>query len=210
MADGVKTVLLMWSGGVSSTALLLELLTERKYKRVNIAVHHVRLQDLLDRSRAEALACKRILEYVENKKKYRKFFFSESLHEYTFMRPPNYSRGIVAPDMVAFMAANMCVGKPSIETVMYGGTSTEIDQNSDYPSLLERAGSVFASVLAGTEHAENLKMEYPLIDDEFPDIFDELPRALKKLAFSCLFPTYDDDREAVPCGECGKCKQRDQ
>lgn len=209
MSEDTREVLLLWSGGISSTVLLLELLSDRKYKRFDILVHHCRLRDMTIKDRAEALACKKIIDYIENKKKYRKFFFSESSHETLFMQPPRYSRGIALPDMVSFVAANMCVGRNAIEKVMFGGTQAELKQNSGYPEIAERAGAVFSSVMKGSPNTEKLGVEYPLIDEEIGDMIDELPRAVKKMVFSCQHPSYDDDGEPVACGKCDKCLQRE-
>lgn len=208
MDEDVKCILLMWSGGVSSTAILLSLLSEPKFKRSDIVVHHMHLTDYRQRAAAESTACKRILDYIEHKKKYRKFFFSESIYDYSFMQPPGYTRGINDSDICAFVAANICGGKSSVRYLMFGGTEADKDQNENYTVVLERSQSIVKSVLSRLANIGELIVDYPRLEVEIPDVFLELPRDVKKMVFSCQFPAYSDEGVASACNECEKCAQR--
>lgn len=208
--EQTNCILLMWSGGVSSTAMLLGLLSKRKYKQYDILAHHVHLHDVRGVARPEAAACREVLNYVENKKKYRKFFFSESSHEFMFMRPPRYSRGIMELDVVSFVAANICAGNSTVNRVMIGGTLTDTEQNDNYHLMLARSKRIFDSVLQYSPNVAELSVEYIYMEEEAPDIFEELPREVKKLVFSCTKPSYEEGGTPVmACEECDKCAQRD-
>lgn len=203
-----KCILLMWSGGVSSTAILLDLLTERKYRRFDIMVHHCHFGDQRGRSRAESMACKEILEYLGDKEEYRKFFFSESVHEFSFMQPPRFVRTMSESNLVSFISASICASNLNVRRVMIGGSKTDVEKQDNYSFILERWSRIFKATMTHTVNTAGIKVDRPVLDLDFPDIFEDLPEEIQDAALSCSFPTYEENGDAVDCGECKKCWQR--
>lgn len=202
------SILLMWSGGVGSTCALLHLLTDPTYKDFDIIVHHLHIRNRNDKAIAEASACRSVLEYIQNKKKYRQFFFSESNHDYLFMTEGRYQRLPHDLDLVSFHAANMCAGNKGIRYVILGSTKTDFEDVSDYKQLFDRAQGILASTLALDEDAMELDVETPLSDFTTKQAYSDLVAPVQKRVFSCINPTYTDKYVAVPCGTCEKCKIR--
>jgi 7-cyano-7-deazaguanine synthase in queuosine biosynthesis len=208
MSETIPAILLMWSGGISSTALLIDLLTDSKYKDHDIIVHHVHLVDSRNKALAEALSCKSVIEYVQNKKKYRKFFFAESTLDTKFMIPPRYSRNVLELDAVAFMAANIAAGNPGIDKVVFGTTKTDIDENESYRPLLEKASKIFETSVQLLDHAPDLSLEYPYAELTMKQAYTLLPPPLRRKVVSCATPAYPSKSTFKACGKCYKCKYR--
>ena len=204
-----KSILLMWSGGVSSTAMLFQLLTDSEYKDYDIIAHHCHISDICNKAIAEAVACKNILDYLEGKKKYRKFFFSESSHNYTFLTPPRYNRNLHDLDMVTFMASQMVAGNHDIKYVLFGGTNTDAKMVSNYVDLRQRTHKIMYEALVFERDNIDVTVQYPYENASFEKVFKLLPRTVKKKPWSCMIPTYyEDTTDAIPCGKCIKCKMR--
>jgi 7-cyano-7-deazaguanine synthase in queuosine biosynthesis len=198
----------MWSGGISSTALLVDLLTESKYKDHDIIVHHVHFLDSRNKALAESIACKSVIDYIQGKKKYRKFFFAESTVDTKFMIPPRYSRNVLELDAVAFMAANIAAGNPGIDRVVFGTTKTDIDENDSYRRLLEKASKIFESSVQLSDHSPSLSLEFPYADLTMKQAYTLLPTPIRRKVVSCITPKYPAKDAFKSCGKCYKCKYR--
>jgi len=198
----------MWSGGISSTAALEFLLTKKEYKQFDIVVHHLHLRNIFKKEIAEAVACKRILEYIQNKKKYRQFFFSESNHEYHFLKPDRYTKTVYDLDIVNFMAAQICAANTNIKHVIIGTNNTDETVTEGYAEKLARSQKILMESLSLESENMDLTVEYPFKDYTLPQVFNVLPAQLKSIVFSCMAPTYKDTYTAIPCGKCQKCTIR--
>lgn len=203
------SILLMWSGGIGSTCALLHLLTDPTYKDFDIIVHHLHIRNRRKKAIAEADACRNVLEYIQDKKKYRQFFFSESNHEFNFMVEPKYSREVNDLDLVAFMTANICASNKGIRYVVYGSTKTDFDNIIDYQKLFDRAQSILTATLSLDEDDMELDIELPLALHTMFQTYNDLVKPLQSKVFSCQSPTYTDKYVAIPCGECDKCQLRE-
>ena len=200
-----KSILLMWSGGISSTAILFQLLTESEYKDYDIIVHHCHIIDICNKAVAEAKACKQIVDYVSNKRKYRKFFLSESKHDYSFISPPRYSRNINDLDMVSFMASQIVAGNRDIQYVVMGGSLTDAEYIENHADMLARSQKIMYEALVIERDGMDVVFDYPYQNIALTKILASLPRNIKKKPWSCMFPSYKEDGTPVKCGKCVKC-----
>lgn len=201
--ETAKSILLMWSGGIASTCALLRLLSDPQYSDYDIVVHHLHIHDIRAKAAAEASACKSVIEYVSGKKKYRKFFLSESSYEYTFLQPPRYSNTIADADIINFVAANICSGNPAIQHIVLGNYKAIDDDGR-----LKRSKEIFESSLVSQKHYSDITLDYPLSGYTIRDLFNEIPRPLRRYTWSCLLPVKTGKGTYRQCGECFKCKLR--
>ena len=72
------TMLVMFSGGLDSTAMLHQLLTETD---ADLRVHHIRMANREQRAEAEQAAVERIIAWCRSR--YRPFRYSESALDFT-------------------------------------------------------------------------------------------------------------------------------
>jgi 7-cyano-7-deazaguanine synthase in queuosine biosynthesis len=206
--EKVPQILLMWSGGITSTAALEYLLTKKEYKKFDIVVHHLHLRNIFKKEIAEAVACKDILEYYMDKKKYRQFFFSESNHEYNFLQPPRYTSTVYDLDVVNFMAAQICAANSNIKHVIIGSTKTDTEVDEGYKAKLSRSQKILLECLSLEASDLDLSIEYPFDSYTMQQVFATLPNPLKTKVFSCMAPVYKSEQVATPCGKCQKCVLR--
>lgn len=201
------SILLLWSGGVGSTCALLHLLTDPTYKDFDVIVHHLHIRNRNHKAIAEAHACRGVLEYIQGKKKYRQFFFSESNHEFNFMTEDRYPTLVSDLDLVSFTAANMCLSNTGIRYVIYGVTKTDFETER-FKEQFDKAQGILASTLALHEDEVELDVETPLAGHTVEQVYNDLVRPVQSKVFSCNHPTYTDKYVAVPCGTCDKCNIR--
>lgn len=180
-------VLIMFSGGLDSTAVL--------WRYVNggeeIHVHHLYLVNKENRAKAEDRAVKDI---VASMKKIREFGFSESYHEY-----PCYGGSFLwDSDIFSFMAGGICLSMGSIREVAIGMTAS--DMGAGISTRIERANKIFDAF--GTK----AKKVYPLAEMTKRQVWDELPKDIRDMTWSCRSPRYNGDN-VLSCGACRTCKE---
>jgi len=185
-------ILLMFSGGLDSTAVFLQLLKRDR----KIHVHHMNLRNAEKRARAEAPAVRNILKYMRNEigKSVRgDFIYSESTHEY----PVYNDRFMWDSDIVSFMAGSICLSNPWIKYVALGFTKS--DSNPGIGIRVERANKILGAFSA------NVTKIYPVRDLTKKQIFYAMPEDLRNLTWSCRMPKYIDGI-AIPCDKCPTCE----
>lgn len=202
-----RKILLMWSGGVTSTGILFKLLSDPQYSIYDIVVHHCHIRTGDNVAVAEATACSKIIDYVSDKKKYRKFYFSESNHEMSFMKSERYVKPLNYLDTIALVAAQMCASAGDVKMVMFGGSKTDVDFNINYLSVVKRSQRIFLEGMSLDHDTVDMSVEYPYFEATMRDVIDSLPRGFSKIVSSCLAPV-EKDEQINACGECEKCLKR--
>ncbi len=181
-----KTVL-MFSGGLDSTAVFYKLLKEKQ----NLFVHHMHLNNKENRAEAESIAVKKICGYM---KQFGDFVYSESRHEV-----PTLGKNFMwDSDLYNFMAGSICNSLGNVEFVALGMTKSDLS-----PSVSERANrgtKIFESF--GT----NAKKIYPIIEMTKKEIYDYLPEDLRELTWSCRTPIYEENK-ILKCNKCKACRE---
>lgn len=193
-----RKILCMYSGGLDSVGNLYRLLKDEEFANYRIHVHHLSLKNKEGRAPAERMAVKKTLDYFASHEEFRKFEYTNSLHDYTFMR------GYIAYDTFwyAFMAANIMIADQSIEHVAVGRTKSDIDSAASMEHA-HRGHEIFHATLPLALRFERSYI-YPVAHLKKKEIWDMLPDELRKASWSCRVPVYID-KKPITCGKCKTC-----
>lgn len=190
----------MYSGGLDSVGALHALLTEDRYADFKVHAHHMHLVNLENRARAELLATKATIEELKSLP-VRPFLFSESGHDYRFLK----RRFIWDMDISAFMAANIAAADDSIEFVAMGRTRTDVASGGErFQQRMQRAQKIFDAVWS-LEERQRPQYIFPVLELTKSEIWQRLPERLRDRAWSCRHPRYEDEK-VIACGKCSTCR----
>lgn len=190
-------VLVLFSGGIDSTAALHRVFTE--HKDLYPIVHHVHLESSENRSQAEALAVKRILKW------YKAHGFRFSYVEMSFKTPyPLWDANIYGMTTGA-----ICSMDKGITHFATGATYTTYSASGEqiYPGPTEAEFQNIVNVHAG-RHVSIL----PVFRDKDGRFFDKqgawdiIPNQVKPLIWSCRRPEYGG-LGPTRCNRCETCRE---
>lgn len=191
----------MYSGGLDSVGALYRLLTDEVYADYDIHAHHMHLHNRENRAKAEQLATHATIEEFKALAP-RPFYYSESGHDYRFLK----KRFIWDMDISAFMAANIAAADASIVHVAMGRTQTDVEGGGEsFQRRMERAQKVFRA-LWDLEQREIPSYIFPVVELSKLQVWEMLPEKLRQRAWSCRRPSYKDNR-VIACGTCITCKE---
>jgi len=192
-------ILCMFSGGLDSLGALYRLLTAPEYRDKKIHVHHLILKNIENRALAEQAACKNILNYFRAND-YPEFEYTESLHDVSFLR--HYF--IYDSVMYGFIGANMMINDKSIVAMAIGSNG---DDRKDLSTILRanKGRDVYHALLPDQMRYQRPYI-YPVVHMSKKQIWDMLPKDLRKLAWSCRKPVYENNR-VLACGKCKTCHE---
>ena len=183
----MSKILLMFSGGLDSTAVFYKLIKENK----SLYVHHMHLGNEENRMEAESIAVKKVCNYM---KQFGNFIYSESHHDL-----PTFGKNFMwDSDLYNFMAGSICKSVRDIEFVALGMTKSDLS-----PSVSERANrgtKIFESFGSSAQKI------YPVVEMTKKEICDYLPEDLRKLTWSCRTPIYEGDK-ILKCNKCKACRE---
>lgn len=196
---GNERILVMWSGGVDSTAALYHVLNNSP--RAAITAHQVILRDArvverVQRSELEEHAVQQMLPWLMNN--VRSFKYTKSVHTYH-----NKMRDI---PLINFNAA-MIAALENYPVIVRGRTAKDFDYGYGDPgSLSERriVEMVKAAWLQCPGEQEPV-FYFPLEHMSKRAAYDLLPEFLKPLTWSCRDPLITPKNVAVACGHCSAC-----
>jgi len=202
-----NTILCMFSGGIDSTGVLHQLITNRQFSDKQLIVQHIILQNRENRAQAEVASVKSIIEYYKKNFPEREFTYTDSIFNTTGFAPLKSSRFPFDMDVCAFMAGNICVARKDIRKVAMGRTKTDVDSGGDnFQKRMERAQGVFRSIYS-LENETIPEYIFPVIKMTKKEIWNDLPAAVRKACWYCRHPQYNDDGSATACKECITCKE---
>ena len=188
------TTLVMFSGGLDSTAMLVKLLAE---EREELRVHHIRMINRERRHLAESRAVGAIVAYC--RAHYRAFRYSESALDFSTLEaiPIDYLS-------IAFVACQVAIDTPGCNRVAVGALAAD----TDIVNRTARQRRVFEETYACYRAR---KLGEPRVDWIFPvyhtpkaELAASLPQELLDLTWSCRRPI-DGFR---PCTTCKACLVR--
>ena len=198
--------LLMFSGGIDSTAALVKLLNDTDE---HIYAHHIYKFDLESdfHVEAEAMATSKIIPYCQEK--YRPFTYTTSKWEFKL---PYFGWNLT---LCAFVGAQVirsvgnqinryAIGTHQDDIFMQTG----VDERGfgDGSRRLQEALGVFYACF-GTSNREALPSIYwPLRDMTRQDVVNSIPKDLLELTWSCRTPLKTETNDFRPCGKCISCK----
>lgn len=191
-----QAILLMFSGGLDSTAVFYKLLTEPEHSEYKIQVHHMDLINVENRWRAESIAVKKIIEEISS---YGDFTYTSSTHEYLKLHR-------IVPDMYwyRFMAGMLVHNDHSIKKIAVGRTKEDTESSRNlYPENVRQADMLYNSVISNCKNVST-EFIFPVIHMSKQQIWDFLPPNIRDLTWSCRFPIYTSSG-LIPCEDCIAC-----
>ena len=186
------TTLVMFSGGLDSTAMLVQLLA---HSREELRVHHIRMANREERAEAEQAAVERIVAWC--KRTYRPFRYSESALDFRELEaiPIDYL-------CIAFVACQVAIDTPGCNRIAVAALArdTDIDNRSARQRrVFETLHECYRARKLGEPSVEWI---YPVWRATKRELADSLPRELLEMTWSCRRPV----REAGGWRACGACK----
>lgn len=187
------TALVMFSGGLDSTAMLVRLLTGSQKLRV----HHIRMVNKEARERAEQRAVESIVAYC--RAHYREFRYSESGLDFAGLEaiPIDYLS-------IAFVACQVAIDTPGCDRIAVGALATDTDivnRSARQKRVFEEMYACYRARKLGEPRVEWI---FPVYDTPKAELAAALPQELLDLTWSCRRPV-DGLR---PCMVCKACKAR--
>ena len=190
------TTLVMFSGGLDSTAMLVRLLAGREELRV----HHIRMANREKRERAEQAAVDAIVAYCRGR--YRPFRYSESGLDFSGLEaiPIDYLS-------IAFVACQVAIDTPGCNRIAVGSLEADTDIVNRSARQKRVFDAMYECYRARKLGEPVVEWVYPVYDARKEALARELPAELLGLTWSCRRPV-ETPRGYRPCGACKACKAR--
>jgi len=191
------TTLVMLSGGLDSTAMLVKLLEETPDE---LRVHHVRMANRESRADAEQAAVAGIVAWC--RERYRPFRYSESALDFTALEaiPIDYL-------CIAFVACQVAIDTPRCNRVAVAALSRDTDIENRSARQRRVFEALYDCYRARKLGEPQVEWVYPVYHETKQALAARLPRELVQLTWSCRRPL----RTAAgfrPCGACKACLAR--
>jgi 7-cyano-7-deazaguanine synthase in queuosine biosynthesis len=187
------STLVMFSGGMDSTAMLVKLLAGADELRV----HHIRMINREGRDRAESRAVESIVAYC--RAHYRGFRYSESALDFAALEaiPIDYLS-------IAFVACQVAIDTPRCDRIAVGALATDTDIVNRMARQKRVFDEMYACYRARKLGEPRVDWIYPVYDTPKARLASALPQELLDLTWSCRRPV-DGYR---PCMSCKACLAR--
>jgi 7-cyano-7-deazaguanine synthase in queuosine biosynthesis len=193
------STLVMFSGGLDSTAALYKLLTETEDE---LHVHHVRMLNREGRARAEQDAVEAILGWC--RAHCRPFRYSESALDFSALEaiPVDYVS-------IAFVACQVAVDTPGCDRIAVGTLSGDLDEIKRKVSESQRRvfEALYACYRARKVGEPRVEWIYPVYRLTKAQVAASLPPELRASAWSCRRPLTTQTGYRA-CGVCKPCRKR--
>jgi hypothetical protein len=191
------TTLVMFSGGMDSTAMLVRLLTREEDE---LRVHHIRMVNREGRDGAEQAAVEAILTYL--RAHYRPFRYSESGLDFSELAaiPIDYLS-------IAYVACQVAIDTPRCNRIAAGSLSTDTDIVNRSARQQRVFQEMYACYRARKLGEPEVRWIFPVYDTPKAGLARELPPELLDLTWSCRRPVRAGGGWR-PCGTCKACHAR--
>jgi hypothetical protein len=189
--------LIMFSGGLDSTAMLVKLLAESDDE---LRVHHIRMANREARAEAEQAAVERIVAWC--RERYRPFRYSESGLDFAALEaiPIDYL-------CIAFVACQVAIDTPRCNRIAVAALARDTDIENRSARQRRVFDTLYDCYRARKLGEPEVQWIYPVYHSTKQELAARLPRELVELTWSCRRPV----REAGgwrPCGACKACLAR--
>jgi 7-cyano-7-deazaguanine synthase in queuosine biosynthesis len=189
------TTLVMFSGGLDSTAMLVKLLAATAD---DLHVHHIRMLNREGRDRAEQRAVEAIVAYC--RARYRAFRYSESALDFSALEaiPIDYLS-------IAFVACQVAIDTPGCNRVAVGALAADTDianRSARQKRVFEEMHACYRARKLGEPRVEWI---FPVYDTPKAELVAALPQELLDLTWSCRRPIGG----FRPCQVCKACRARE-
>ncbi|MEA3194007.1 MAG: hypothetical protein QOD26_2340 [Betaproteobacteria bacterium] len=187
----------MFSGGLDSTAMLVELL-ERSQDALR--VHHIRMVNREGRAEAEQAAVEAIVAWC--RRRYRPFQYSESGLDFAALEaiPIDYLS-------IAYVACQVAIDTPGCSRIAVASLSRDTDivnRSARQRHVFEAMHACYRARKLGEPWVEWI---YPVYERTKGEIAAMLPGELASLTWSCRRPVAGPGGFR-PCGACKACLAR--
>lgn len=193
------TTLVMFSGGLDSTAALYKLLTGSADE---LHVHHVHLVNRDGRARAERDAVQAVLAWC--RAHCRPFAYSESTLDFDALQaiPIDYLS-------IAFAACQVAIDVARCDRIAIGVLAADLDEVKRKVSEQQRRvfEAMYACYRARKLGEPVIEWIYPVYDLSKAQVAASLPPELRAVAWSCRRPVAIEGGYRV-CGDCKPCRKR--
>ena len=188
--------LVMLSGGIDSTAMLVKLLAEGSDE---LRVHHIRMANAEGREAAEQRAVDGILGYL--RKSYRPFRYSESGLEFRELEaiPIDYLS-------IAFVACQVAIDTPRCTRIAVGSLAADTDIENRSARQRRVFDEMYACYRARKLGEPKVEWIYPVYHLPKSALAAALPEELLRLTWSCRRPLAG----GAPCRSCKACIAREK
>ena len=192
------TTLVMLSGGLDSTAMLVKLLEETKD---DLRVHHIRMGNKESRADAEQAAVERIVAWCRSR--YRPFRYSESALDFTALEaiPIDYL-------CIAFVACQVAIDTPGCSRIAVAALARDTDIENRSARQRRVFDTLYECYRARKLGEPEVQWIYPVYNATKPELAAGLPRQLVDLTWSCRRPLRESNGAFRPCGTCKACLAR--
>jgi 7-cyano-7-deazaguanine synthase in queuosine biosynthesis len=189
--------LVMFSGGMDSTAMLVKLLAQSEDE---LRVHHIRMVNREGRAGAEQQAVEAILAGC--RRRYRPFRYSESGLDFASLDaiPIDYLS-------IAYVACQVAIDTPGCDRIAVASLSRDTDIVNRSARQRQVFDAMYACYRARKLGETRVEWVYPVYDCSKAQIAEMLPPELAALTWSCRRPVARGPGW-VPCGACKACLAR--
>jgi 7-cyano-7-deazaguanine synthase in queuosine biosynthesis len=191
----------MFSGGLDSTAMLVQLLAESAQP---LRVHHVHMENAEGRAGAERGAAEAIVAWC--RARYRPFRYSESGLDF---------RGLDAIPIdylaIAFVACQVAIDTPGCNRVAIGALARDTDIENRSARQRRVFDEMYACYRARKLGEPAVEWLYPVYGKTKQELAEGLPPELLALTWSCRRPLAEPSASGSryrPCGACKACLAR--
>lgn len=194
----------MFSGGIDSTGVLHQLMTNEEFVQNPLIVHHINILNRENRANAEAKAVGKILSYYKSNLN-KEFLYTESTFNTNGFAPLRANRFPFDMDVCAFISGNICAARKDIGYVAMGRTSTDVQSGGEnFMQRMNRAQGIFRNVMSLDPESKPTYI-FPVVDFTKKEIWDFLPVEVRNSTWWCRRPIYADPQNPKPCGKCQTC-----
>lgn len=192
------TTLVMYSGGLDSTAMLVKLLAETKDE---LRVHHIRMANRESRADAEQAAVERIVAWCGSR--YRPFRYSESALDFAALDaiPIDYL-------CIAFVACQVAIDTPGCNRIAVAALARDTDIENRSARQRRVFDTLYECYRARKLGEPEVQWIYPVYTATKAELAAALPRQLVDLTWSCRRPLRESNGAFRPCGTCKACLAR--
>ena len=189
--------LLMFSGGLTSTSLLIELL---EAQTLGLLVHHVNIGDVRLVSKVQRYASVNIIKQLYNEYGQDSFTYSESTLNFRSPIVPLDKMIVNELQSVCYAAGTLVQGIDSIQTVILGNSGK-------FKNRIKKKGQVvFDSLQFYNPAFSQIELKFKHLKETYGSSYAALSDELKNLVWPCDFPDYNLENQFLPCGTCASCK----
>jgi 7-cyano-7-deazaguanine synthase in queuosine biosynthesis len=191
------TTLAMFSGGLDSTAMLVQLLTQSQDE---LRVHHIRMANREQRAEAEQAAVERIVAWCGDR--YRPFRYSESALDFRELAaiPIDYL-------CVAFVACQVAIDTPGCNRIAVAALARDTDIENRSARQRRVFDALYECYRARKLGEPEVQWIYPVYHATKRELAAALPPELVELTWSCRRPVRAAEGFR-PCGACKACLAR--